>query len=152
IELRNEVQNDDRFQMTFTADEINGWLASDLAEKFPESLPENIQEPRVAFEDQTAIVAFRLIDGGRSTVVTIRAEVGLVEGEDLLAVRLRGRHAGAVPVPIGPLLDRAKRETEDRRLPIRWEDDGGDPVVLIPLRLGDQLIKDRQVILDSVHI
>ncbi len=152
LELHNEVIHEDRFQMTFTDEEVNGWLASDLIEKFPERLPPSVRDPRVAFEEGAAIIAFRYEEGNAKTIVTVRADIHLLEDEDVLSVTLRALHAGTVPIPIGPVLENLKREAEQRRLPIRWEDDRGSPVALIPLRLGDQWVKDRQLILENIYL
>ena len=48
LELHNEIQDAGRWQAVFDEDQINGWLASDLKEKFSDSLPAGVSAPRVA--------------------------------------------------------------------------------------------------------
>src|SRR5262245_66308041 len=48
LALHNQLQHTGRWEVRFTQDEINGWLASELPEKFPELLPHGVSDPRVA--------------------------------------------------------------------------------------------------------
>ena len=50
LDLRNELRSEGRFNVEFSHDQINGWLAADLPDKFPQLLPRGVSEPRIAFE------------------------------------------------------------------------------------------------------
>ena len=151
LQLQNEVRSDDRFQMTFTAGEINGWLASDLIEKFPKALPTGVSNPRVALEPKTILIAFRF-DQGVPTVVTLAFEPLLLAEENQLAIRVRQVKAGAVSVPLGPLLEEIAKRAQAAKIPLRWEQDDGVPTAIIPLQFLADAYRDKHVVLDTLAV
>lgn len=151
LQLQNEVRRDDQFQMTFTADEINGWLASDLVEKFPKALPPGVQNPRVALEPRTILLAFRY-DQGVQTVLTLAFEPLLLAEENQLAIRVRQVKAGAVSVPLGPLLEEIAKRAQAAKIPLRWEQDDGVPTAIIPLRFLADAYRDKHVVLETLAV
>src|SRR5205085_4586495 len=110
VEL-SRVNNKDQWsqQFTFTDEQINsflseGFVQQGLADKL---LPEGISEPRVSFEPDLMHLSFRYKTKLMSTVVSIgmRAWVAPSEG-NVLALKLEGFHAGAVPFKAQWLLER----------------------------------------------
>ena len=57
--LYSEARQPGQWQAAFTSDQINGWLALQLAEVYADALPDEISEPRVAIEDDHLTVGFR---------------------------------------------------------------------------------------------
>ena len=51
LEMQNASRREGKWQVVFTQDEINGWLAADLPEKFPNALPPFISDPRVSITE-----------------------------------------------------------------------------------------------------
>lgn len=127
----------DKWHARFSADEINGWLAVDMPKKFPELLPPELSEPRVAITPQQLTLFCRYHRGDSVTVLSLTLGVFVAE-PNVLAVRLRHARAGAVPLPLGKVLDRAGQEARRQRFPLRWKQKGGDPVALVPLELRSE--------------
>src|SRR5262245_4542537 len=48
LKLQNQIRREEDWRLEITADEVNGWLATVLPEKFPGVLPPDVSEPRVA--------------------------------------------------------------------------------------------------------
>ena len=59
VRLQNAARTKQPWRVELTQEQINGWLVSDLPEKFPGSLPEQIQDPRVAIEDDILKFGFK---------------------------------------------------------------------------------------------
>ena len=77
--LRSDVEKEGRWKALFTAEQINGWLAVDLPENFPDALPESFRDPRVEIRPDRMTLACRLKQGGTTTVVTLTVEPYLPE-------------------------------------------------------------------------
>lgn len=131
LELRNESRTDGSWSAEFTADQINGWLATDLPEKFPRALPPEVHDPRVALEENGVRIAARYDDGKLSTVLSILVEPQLGAEPNQIALRVREVRAGLLPVPLGAWKDKLEGRMPDRRLLLRWSMDEGDPIALV---------------------
>jgi len=131
-ELASDVQKAGRWQSLFTEEQINGWLAVDLVENHPDALPPTLEDPRVSITEERITLACRLTRGGFESVVSLEVEPYLPE-PNVLALRFRGARAGAVPVPLGELLDKIDEAGARLDLPIRWQQAEGEPVALITI-------------------
>ena len=100
LELKNQVRHEGGWQTVLTEDQINGWLAVHLEEKFPESLPDSIKAPRVLLEPGKASLAARFTQNGVDSVMTVNISVFLTDRPTEVALQLRGVRAGLVPVPM----------------------------------------------------
>ena len=104
LELHNTARNEGRWEAVFTAEQINGWLAADLPEKFPHILPEGTDEPRVSINSDRIKIACRYQNGKVNTVVSFDLIVNLTSDTNTLAVRVSRVRAGALPVPLKQFL------------------------------------------------
>jgi hypothetical protein len=130
--LASDVRRPGAWQAVFTAEQINGWLAVDLVRNYPDLLPDEVHSPRVAITGQQATVACRIVQGESSTVFSLSLDVYVSE-PNVLAVRLRGAHAGTLPIPLAKVLEAITAGAHNADLPIEWRQNGGDPVALIAL-------------------
>ena len=128
--LRSDVEKEGRWQAIFTAEQINGWLAVDLPENFPDALPESFRDPRVEIRPDGMTLACRLKQGGTTTVVTLTVEPYLPE-PNLLALRIRDARAGLLPMPLTSVLDAMSEAAGQIGFPLDWQRADGDPVALI---------------------
>ncbi len=128
--LRSDVEKEGQWQALFTAEQINGWLAVDLLENFPDLLPQSCRDPRVEIQPGGMTLAGRLTRGAETCVVTLTVEPYLPE-PNVLAVRIRGARAGLVPMPLNEILDSISEAAEKMDLRLQWQQADGDPVALI---------------------
>lgn len=133
LNLRNELRNEGRFDVQFSHDQINGWLAADLPEKFPQLAPRGVSDPRIAFETNLTRLACKYQDSRISAIVSLDAEVYLTEDPNVVAVRLRQVRAGALPIPLGQFLDQISHHATDAGLPLQWSEIDGDPLALVTI-------------------
>ena len=130
--LRNDLEKGAEWSALFTAEQINGWLAVDLPENYPDALPESFSDPRVEIRPDRFTLACRLDRGGTTSVVTLTVDLYVPE-PNLLAVRIRGARAGLVPMPLTEILDSISEAARQMDLRLRWQQANGDPVALIPI-------------------
>ena len=131
LALHNQLHREGRFEVRFTEDEINAWLASELPEKFPRLLPAAFSDPRVAMQSGLLRLAVRYQRGNIDTVLSLAAEAYLTEEPNEIAIRISAVRAGLLPVPIGSLLNDIERRATRAGFALRWSEDGGDPVGLV---------------------
>ena len=153
LALHNQVQRPGRWEAALTADEINGWLATELPAKFPQMLPTGIADPRVAIDGETFRAAVHYQRGGIDTVLSISGEAYLTAQDNEIAIRLTQARAGLVPIPLGHVIQEISQRAERAELSIRWTEVKGSPVALVrlPLDLADgtgRIVLDR---LDTAH-
>ena len=133
LALRNEARRAGAWQAVFSDEQVNGWLAADLPEKFPDLLPPEFRDPRVSFGDRRARIACRYEDDKLRSVVSLECEPFLTDEPNVLALRLCRARAGMVPVP----LDRVKQGINQgllrAQVRVEWQQIGSDPVALITL-------------------
>lgn len=130
-ELHNEVRRPGRWEAVFTDEQINGWLAVDLPDKFPRALPNGVSEPRVAIQDEEAVVACRYKNPKLSTIFSMGVEVTLTDEPNVVAVRIRQARAGLMPIPLSKLLEHATKYAYKSEVTLRWMQIDGDPVALV---------------------
>lgn len=140
VELASHAQVAGRWQQTFTAEQINGWLAVGRFESAdnpsPETrgwIPEAVIEPRVAIEPEGMTLACRFDTGiAGQVVLSLQVEPFLTEQNEI-GLRIRKARAGAVPAPLDVVLKRISEALQQAKCPARASQIDGDPVVLITL-------------------
>jgi hypothetical protein len=130
------------WQTVFTSDEVNGWLATILKDKYTDVLPAEVIEPRVGFSDGKCQLGYKYRGKFFDTVVSIEGE-GWMASEDLAAVRFRTLKAGALPLPVSNVVEDITKGAKKLRIPIRWTQQEGDPVLLVPV--ANALSTDTEV-------
>ena len=148
--LAGDIRREGRWEMLVTAKQINGWLAVDLVENHPDTLPETIRDPRVAIEPGTLTLACRYRQRTTTSVLTLTVEPYLSE-PNRLAIRIRKARAGLLPMPLADLLDQAGKAADEMDVTLKWHDEEGDPVATIAITPSDDE-DDRQVRIDTLKL
>ncbi len=130
--LMNTARREGQWYALLTEEQINGWLAIDLAENHPELLPPGVVDLRARFEPDRAIIACGYEYPGLSTIVSVKFDVYLAEPH-VIALRVHGARAGAIPVPITPIMDGIAKAAEQLNLRVQWRQIHNDPVAYITL-------------------
>ncbi len=75
--LASDLQSDGHWHSLFTADEINAWLALELAANYPDLLPVELRDPRISLSPGAATIGCRYRSGELETVVSITLDAYL---------------------------------------------------------------------------
>jgi hypothetical protein len=152
LELRNESLETGNWEAAFTAEQLNGWMAVDLPEKFPAMLPRGVEEPRVAIEDGLVRVAARYRDRTINSIVSFALELQLADEPNTIAVCIRDVRAGALPIPIATWLEKVQKALGDSELAVRWSQSSDDPVALVQIPISSDGSPQRHWTLESLAI
>jgi len=152
LDLHNDVHAAGTWEAVFTEEQINGWLAADLPDKFPQVLPPGTQEPRVAIDPEFVRVACRFDNGKLRTVISCALDLDLTTEPNTLAVRISKLRAGALPVPLKQFFDKISSQAQRADIPLQWSQIEGDPVALvtIPTRHDDYV--HQEIYLDVIEL
>lgn len=152
LDLHNEVKRSGNWEALFTEEQINGWLAVDLVEKFPRLLPPNVQEPRMAITADEVQVACRYQTEHIDTVISLAVSISLAEEPNVVAVRVKRARAGALPIPLNQFLDDITATAQKSDLDVRWLQTEGDPVALIRMPTENMNLPDRTLLLEKFEL
>jgi hypothetical protein len=152
LELRNDVRREGDWQATFSAEEINGWLANDLPVKFPKALPGNVSDPRVAISPEMIQVACKYSDARLSSVVSVGAKPEMTKEPNVIAIRVKQVRAGALPIPLANFLEQISQHSAKAGVPLRWGEEGGDPVAYITLPMDRPEFQGKTLRVEQVEL
>ncbi len=130
--LASDLNHEGPWQTLFTADQINAWLALELNRSYPEMLSQGFCEPRISLRANEATIACRYETEKMSAIVSLTIDAYLHEPH-VLALRIRRARAGALPLPLGQVLDGVSHVARQLNLRLDWRKSHGDPVALITL-------------------
>ena len=130
--LASDLYRSGHWQILFTAEQINAWLALELSQHYPGILPGELHDPRIEIGEKEATLACRYQHGDSSTVLSLTVDVYLQEPH-VLALRIRRARAGALPIPLAQVLDGISHAARELKLRLEWRKAHGDPVALITL-------------------
>jgi hypothetical protein len=148
--LYSNARQQGQWQAAFTADQINGWLATQLAANQDRELPANIRDPRVAISKDAFTLGFRTVSGGVDTVITVDASVFLTD-ERSVGIRLKSVRAGALPLPVMRLADELADACQKLTLPVRWTQHDGEPIALVETH-GDPDSDKTRFFIDTIEL
>ncbi|MDR1483503.1 MAG: hypothetical protein LBT09_01625 [Planctomycetaceae bacterium] len=97
--LNNDFQNRNKsWSGTFTAEEINAYLAVEATKSGANLLPPDLQEPRIAFSAGSVEIASKVRQRGLTAVLNISLGATMPEPNKLV-FKMRSSQAGALPFP-----------------------------------------------------
>jgi hypothetical protein len=147
--LFSDARQGGKWHALFTAEQINGWLAIQLAENQDESASSKLRDPRVAISPEILTIGAQTNRGGVETVISVDASV-FVTDKGALAIRFMSGRAGALPLPAMLLADEIAAWSERLSLPVRWTQQDGQPVAIVELH-SDPSTEERQFFIDTIE-
>jgi len=148
--LYSDVKQVGQWQALFTVEQINGWLATQLAADKGSDLPSNMRDPRIAIARDLLTLGFRTKSGGVEMVISVDAAVLLTKDGDV-GIRLMSVRAGALPLPIMQLADQLATACKKLKLPVRWTQEKGQPIALVNIA-NKAGTKNREFFIDSIEL
>ena len=132
LELRNDVHKPGPWKAVFAESEVNSWLATDLKRDFPEALPPDVEDPRVAIEKGQLHFACRYV-GNITSVISLSLDVQVTDQPNVLMVRVDRARAGSLPIPFKRFMEDITDIARKSEIGLRWTDQSGDPVAIVTI-------------------
>lgn len=127
----SQAQRRGAWSTEISEEELNGWLAFDLPRNHPDLLGESAHAPRVELDQDRGRVAFEY-RGFMNTVVCLEFDAE-VRDAHTVAIRLHSLTGGAVPLPLGTVIEEITNAAEQFDQQIQWTEEEGRPVALVTL-------------------
>lgn len=125
----------DKWEVVFTEEQINSYLAATLPQKHPELIPSELHDPRVKIEADGITIAAR-IERPIETVISLKVDVYLSR-ENTIAVQISHARAGRLPWSLGRLTKEISAAARRSKTHLTWSRSGQDPVALITVVSSD---------------
>lgn len=132
VALAGDIEQLSEWQVVFTADQINGWLAVDVPKNLPEAIPSEVIDPRIAIESGEATIACRLKTDEIDAVISVSVDV-FVSAPNEIAIRFRRASIGSLRAPLAQVLEPVSQAAAQLNLPMIWRQLEGDPVAVFLL-------------------
>ena len=128
--FQNDVRKPGEWNLVITDEQINGWLAVDLANNHPDALPAEVQQPRVDI-DPTQISIGATIDREPFPVAaSLDIKLQLSSNHEL-ALRVITARLGNLPWPVESIIAQLRRATTKQGWTVRETTIDNDPVLLL---------------------
>ena len=150
VQLSNDLRQAGLWEATFTEEQINGWLATDLPQKFPKALPQQAKNPRISITPEQLVLAFKLESPRLQGIVICESTVYCTENPNELAIRFDRVRSGVVTLPIAQWMDQIAEGLQKAKIQMEWTEEDGRPVALVTL--PDAEMADGDVIVDSIEL
>ena len=152
LDLHNALQHEGSWDATFTAEQINGWLAIDLPTKFADTMPESIKDPRVVIAPDEIRLAFRYVDKKLKAVLSLTVNVQLTDDPNVIAIRVRKARAGRIPIPLNRFIDQLKLAAQHSDVELRWVQEEGDPVALVQIPIEHPSYETQELRIEAIEL
>ncbi len=128
--LTGSMQRSGPWQALVSGDEVNGWLATDFAENLSEALPQGMSDPRVQIDGDRVRLGCRYGAGWGATILHVEVEPFQV-ARNAVGLRVHAVKAGAVPAPLGSLLEGITVAAQRAGCHLAWEQSGACPTAIL---------------------
>jgi hypothetical protein len=152
LELQNTARETGHWQASFSEEEINGWLASDLPEKFPNVFPRSVSKPRVRISSDEIKLAFQVMSRRLKGVVVVTADLFCTTEGNQVAIRIKSAKTGIIPLPLGPWLDEFARSLRAAGIAIQWTENEGETVAVISLPPKLMRLDNQFIVLQTIQM
>ena len=151
LNLQQEIQQSGAWQIKFTTQEINAWMAARLEQHFAGLIPDAISNLRFAIEDERAHLACQYRFGSISTILSLTAQAYLTEEPNVFAIQFESARAGLLPIPLKSFASRLRQAAERANVNVRWTQTDNSPVALVTLPMEEEGLRD-DVILETLEL
>ena len=120
VGLKADLDKNQRFETVLSEDQINGWLATTVAQEYQHRLPTGMRDPRIAIRDGEVRIGSYFRKGKIETVVWLVADLKLTDENTVLEIRLRGLKAGLIPFSIERFQEEITNSLKRAKLGMTW--------------------------------
>lgn len=128
--FKNDLRKPGEWSLLITDEQINGWLAVDLANNHPDFLPEEIQHPRIKIEPQQISLGVMVERDPFPVAASIDFSVQ-VDNRRELAMRVIAARAGTLPWPVDTVMAMLRRAATNQGWTVRETTIDNDPVLML---------------------
>ncbi len=152
LQLSNQMRMSEYWSATLTEEEINGWMAADLPNKFPGALPDIVESPRIAITDDQVNLAFRVRSKKFNGIVHIRGSLFCTDKPNQIAIHISNIRSGMISVPINFWAERIQRSLEQQGIVMSWIEQSGNPIALVDLPKHITQKSDRDFVIHAIQL
>ena len=150
--MQPDLDTKRRFETVLSEDQINGWLATTVAQQHTQRLPSGIRDPRVAIETGEVRIGSHFRRGKIDTVVWLIADLKLIEKNTVVEIRLRGLKAGLIPFSIERFQEQITASLTRAKLNITWVEGAEEVTARIQLPERFEGLEGKSVQFEKIEL
>lgn len=151
-QVRRQSRLSGYWKASFSEEEINAWLQSELSERFTRLFEHGVSDPAIALENGQLLAAARYTSRRWDTIVSCRLSVEMTEEPNMLAIALSDLKAGALPLPLEPFVRKISKEAAMGDLDIRWDFTEAGPIALVTIPQEDPRFVIAPLVIESISL
>ena len=151
LELQNSAVELGTWQAIFSQDQINGWLGYDLPNKFPDSLPGSVTNPRVMLRTDEMRIVFRYESKRLSGIVECCGDLFCTQDVNQVALQIKFIRSGILNLPIANWTDEITKIFMANGLETEWIEEDGKATVLFTLPTEVKKGSSKRVVIESLE-
>jgi hypothetical protein len=151
LTLQNQVQRAEPWRLVLKEEDINAWLATELTEKMPHLLPQEVKDPRIVVREGTVYFACRH-EKAFGGIFSIALEPSLTERANEVAIRVKSFALGRLPLPQKQYLDQVAQAAARSNIALQWEEEDGAAVALVQIPTEHEQLRDRHLQVESLDV
>ncbi|MDO4570409.1 MAG: hypothetical protein Q4D38_08500 [Planctomycetia bacterium] len=149
--LRHAAARKTRWEIEFSQDELNHWLAIEISEKKAGLLPRRLKNPRGQIVDGL-IQAGVFIDFPEFQGVVSLDIVPRVIRPNVIQIELRRVRCGVLPVPLRLIAGEIEAKAKEYAIPLQIEATSGALLLTTELMDGDLVYEGKNIVIEEIEI
>jgi hypothetical protein len=141
LQLSNQVRRPGPWSVEFSENQLNGWLAVDLPNKFSTSIPSGTSNLRVRLVDRQLTMYLHFRAAGLTFPVALTTTVANTDQPNEVALTLERAAAGWLPLSTHWWARILSNALQSSGYPAHWRTTGGRPQVIF--QLPDSLTRGK---------
>ena len=151
LELQNSAIELGTWQAIFSQDQINGWLGYDLPNKFPDSLPAAITDPRVMLRTDEMRIVFRFESKRLTGIVECCGDLFCTQNVNQIALQIKFIRSGVLNLPIANWTDEITKIFRANGLETEWVEEDGKATVLFTMPTHVKKNSTKRLVIEAVE-
>ncbi|MEE2640572.1 MAG: hypothetical protein VX768_08110 [Planctomycetota bacterium] len=150
LEMHNTAVREEKWSLSFTDAELNGWISNHLKKKYSRYVPSGLDHLCVRFGEERIHVAFQVTRFWIPAVVEIQLVPFITAEEKKIGIRLETVKSGLFPLSNKRIVEQLNAAVPRSRL--NWTTDSGQPLGLVEPRFEMADGIKRQIRVENISI
>lgn len=151
-QARHDAAKNRHWHASFSEEEINAWLQTELPDRFERLVAHGVSEPAIALENGQLFAAARYVSNRWDTIVSCKLTVEMTEEPNMLAIALSDLKAGALSLPLEPFVRKISKEAALGDLDVRWDFTDQGPIALVTIPQDDDNYLLSPLVIEAVNL
>ncbi len=144
LDLGHALQSEGDWKVVVSDEQINAWLATELATQFPHLMRGDVSDPRVHIQADSILLACQYRTGNVSAVISLELQPFATKWPNVVGVKFINARVGAVPGVMGIAMEQISQGARRSRIQMRWGQVDQVPAAIV--QIPDRLMEGKRLV------